>query len=86
VGFEFKDDRKMIAGQLDGIFTREEITSHLQEISDALAQKDRKARIGVATHYKVPNDWLPAIFTDTGQPVKILILVIVMEQIHMLNL
>ena len=60
----FTDGRKRIDGYIEGSFTRSEITTKLQELSDELDKKRKHGYIGVSVHYDDPNAWLPAIFTQ----------------------
>ena len=68
---EFKDGRKIVSGYIEGSFTKEEIRTKLQQLSDGIYKKSKNAYIGVAIHYDDPNAWLPAVFTKCGDPVRI---------------
>ena len=67
----FTDGRKRVDGYIVGSFTRSEISTKLQELSDELHKKRKHGYIGVSVHYDDPNAWLPAIFTQYGHDVKL---------------
>jgi hypothetical protein len=68
---QFNDHRKQLMGYIEGSFTRAEIVSKLQELSDGLKAKGRNGYIGVSIHYGYPDAWLPCIYTKYGDNVKI---------------
>lgn len=67
---EFKDKRVELEGKIKGDFTRDGMQENLQKIADSL-KNQKGAMVGVAFHYKTSNMWVPAIYTNASDHVKL---------------
>lgn len=66
---KFADNRKMIDGSLNGIFTRDQI---IKEINIFARQfNDKNVQIGISMHYKKINKWAPALISPSDKNIVV---------------
>jgi len=68
---QFKDSRKMMQASKHGQFTRNEIVTELQKLSNDLKAKNYQGSIGVAYHFKNNSTWVPAKLSTIGDDVDV---------------